>query len=60
MGYIHLWQAYHKSNSKFFWYIYHIFIYLLSFDTHLGCFPILTIVNNTAVNIGHIYLWLDG
>ena len=33
-------------------YIYHIFIIHSSVDGHLGCFCILTIVNNAPVNIG--------
>ena len=32
-------------------YIYHIFIHL-SVDGYLGCFLILAVVNNAAVNIG--------
>ena len=33
-------------------YIYTIFFIHLFIDGHLGCFCILTIVNNTAVNTG--------
>ena len=32
--------------------LYHIFFILSSVDGHLGCLPILVIVNNAAVNIG--------
>ena len=37
-------------------YIYHIFIHL-SADGHLGCFYILAIANNAAMNTGCIYLF---
>ena len=37
-------------------YIYHIFFTLFPIYGHLGCFCIMTIVNNAAMNIGvHIY-----
>ena len=33
-------------------YIYHNFFIQLSVDGHLGCFPVLAIVNSAAMNIG--------
>ena len=41
-----LWQKY------FIVYMYHIFFIHSSIDGHLGCFPILAIVNSAAVDIG--------
>ena len=32
--------------------MYHVFFIHSSVDSHLGCFPILAVINNTAVNIG--------
>ena len=33
-------------------YIYHLYLIHLSVDGHLGCFHILTVVNNATINIG--------
>ena len=40
--------------------MHHIFFIHLSFDGHLGCFHIMTIVNNTAMKIrAHISFWFS-
>ena len=39
--------------------MFHIFFIHLSVDRHLGCFPVLAIVTNAAVNIGvHVWFWI--
>ena len=37
--------------------IYHIFFIHSSVDGHLGCFYILLIISNAAVNVGYTYLF---
>lgn len=60
---IHLSQM-ARFHSFYVWilihciYIHHIFFISLSVSRLLGCFPVLSVVNNAAINIGvHVSFW---
>lgn len=41
-----------RAYARVHGHAFHIFLSILSVDGHLGCFRILTIVNNAAINTG--------
>ena len=46
-----------KTILKFKEYMYHSFLIHSSADGHLGCFPVLAMINSAAMNIGvHVSL----
>ena len=58
-----LWGHTESDTTEVTWqqcsivYMYHSFLIHSSADGHLGCFPVLAIINSAAVNIGvHVSL----